>query len=160
MQFINRVPLPDFFKETHINTTTVDVIVNLRHKVLRPGFSISEVEFKEDKLPETRHYAAHYKNKSIACLTLMNSKYAGNEAWRLRAMAVEQQYRGKGLGRELLSFTLNDLMVNNLSKTIWCYSRVTSEAFYKKFDFVTEGQNFLFGNAGESIKMVRKLKGR
>lgn len=132
-------------------------IINLRHKVLRNGYPIEEVMFKEDELISSRHYAMICNEKIIACITLLESEFDSQPAWQLRAMAVEEEYRGSGLGSELLDFAIKDIKQDSVLKNIWCNSRVTSKGFYKKFGFQEIGENFVFGNAGESIKMLRKI---
>ena len=70
-------------------------------------------------------------------------------------MAVEQQYRSMGAGKALLSAALDDLIKIKMIKPIWCYSRTSSRHFYEKFGFTATGDAFTYGNAGDSIKMVR-----
>tara|TARA_B100000073_G_C23739229_1_gene573188 strand:+ start:1969 stop:2397 length:429 start_codon:yes stop_codon:yes gene_type:complete len=132
-------------------------IINLRHKVLRNGYPIEEVMFKEDELISSRHYAMICNEKIIACLTLFESEFDSKPAWQLRAMAVEEKHRGSSIGSQLLEFAMKDIEKNNILKNIWCNSRVTSKGFYKKFGFKETGESFVFGNAGKSIKMLRKI---
>lgn len=152
----NRDPVSQVLSEAKIGRAEVFAIIDLRHKVLRQGHPIEEVQFEEDKDELSRHYAAVYQDKCIACVTFIDAQWQQQPAWRLRAMAVEKQYRGIGIGKALLKFALNDLLNNNLMKTIWCYSRVSSEPFYLSFGFVSTGEHFTYGNAGESIEMVLK----
>ena len=138
--------------------TNVDEILELRHKILRNGFPIHEVMFDEDNIHTTRHYAFFNETaKAIACLTLMKADWEDKSIWRLRAMAVEENFQGNGLGIALLEHALNDLENKNLMDDIWLHARTTSESFYEKFNFQRASDIFEFGNAGPSIKMLRKF---
>ncbi len=136
--------------------TDVNSIMSLRHKVLRDGYPISEVTFNEDDHPSTRHYGAFdSQGLSICCVTLIESFWNGETAWQLRAMATAEKFRNSGIGRTMIEFLLADLKKNNQLKTIWCNSRVTSLGFYKKMGWRESSQQFVNGNAGLSLKMVR-----
>jgi len=136
----------------------VKEILKLRHEILRKGFPIHEVMFYEDNLLPTRHYASiNGKGQVIACLTLMKAPWQDKIIWRLRAMAVKEELQGQGIGMALLKYALNDLINKNLMDEIWLHARTTSESFYEKFNFTTVSDIFEFGNAGPSIKMLRKI---
>ena len=150
----NQDLIPQVLSKAKICRTEVFEIINLRHEALRRGHPIEEVQFEEDKDELSRHYAVFYQDSCIACVSFIDTQWQQQSAWRLRAMAVEEQYRGIGVGKALLKFALKDLIDNNLFKTIWCYSRVSSESFYSSFGFTSIGEHFTYGNAGESIEMV------
>lgn len=140
-----------------LRLATVDEILNLRHRILRKGFPIEEVMFEEDKLISTKNYAIFdEKDNVIACLTLMKAEWKNGLIWRLRAMAVDEEFQGNGLGSELLEFALEDLEKSNNMDSIWLHARTTSQNFYKKFDFEVASEVFNFGNAGPSVKMLKK----
>lgn len=140
-----------------IRLATVEEILNLRHKILRKGFPIEEVMFEEDPWESTRNYAIFRDDGyNIACLSLLRADWFGRETWRLRAMAVDEEYQNQGFGSMLMDFMFKDLKKNNLIDDIWLHARTTSEAFYKRYGFITVSDVFGFGNAGLSVKMLKK----
>ncbi|WP_299414868.1 hypothetical protein [Acaryochloris sp. IP29b_bin.148] len=88
--------------------TTADRILQLRHRVLRPGLPIAEVIFPEDQDQETQHYGAlNQQGEVICCVTLISSTWHGEPAWRLRTMATASDWRNQGMGTGLIRYWAN-----------------------------------------------------
>lgn len=144
-------------KKYEIRLGTVSEILNLRHRILRKGFPIEEVMFDEDKLISTRNYAIFDENDNvISCLTLMKAMWNNELVWRLRAMAVDESYQNMGFGSKLLEYALDDLDDMEIQDDIWLHARTTSQDFYKRFGFEVASDIFNFGNAGPSVKMIKR----
>lgn len=143
---------------TTYTQTTPDRILQLRHRVLRPGFPIAEVIFAEDQNHETRHYAAFDDHgEIICCVTLIPSIWKRQTAWWLRAMATTApDWRKQGIGTEMLWYVLADLMQNDLSRPIWCNAMVESARFYRRLGWQKVSEVFVNGNAGLSVRMLRE----
>lgn len=138
--------------------TNVDCILQLRHQVLRNGYPISEVMFNEDYDDVTRHYGAlDSQDNAICCVSLIQSYWNGSLAWQLRAMATAPNWRFKGIGRRIIHYMISDLARDNQLKFIWCNCRVQSSGFYKKMGWREASNQFINGNAGLSVKMVREF---
>lgn len=156
----NKIPQPIELNKTSkgfsYKRTDVNSIIKLRHKALRDGYPISEVNFDEDDHASTRHYGVFdNQGHNICCVTLIQSFWNGESAWQLRAMATSENLRNRGIGRAMIEYLLEDLEQNEQLKTIWCNSRVKSLGFYKKMGWREASQQFVNGNAGLSLKMVR-----
>lgn len=138
--------------------TNVDLILQLRHQVLRNGYPITEVMFHEDHEDQSRHYGAFDRqNNNICCVSLIQSYWNGALAWQLRAMATAPEWRSKGIGRRIIEFMISDLEKDDQLKHIWCNCRVQSSGFYKKMGWREASNQFINGNAGLSVKMVREF---
>ncbi|MGB7414162.1 MAG: hypothetical protein WA902_08125 [Thermosynechococcaceae cyanobacterium] len=90
--------------------TAAASILELRHRVLRPGHSISEVMFDEDQDSTSRHYAAFgHSGQNLCCLSLLPSVWQEQPTWRLRTMATAEPWRNQGIGSEILGFAISSL---------------------------------------------------
>src|SRR5438876_11799421 len=77
-------------------------LIDLRHAVLRPGFPRQAVIFPSDDAPTTYHFGAFDDDRIVCCVSFHLSEYQGRPAFQLRGMATTPQYRGRGLGRDIL----------------------------------------------------------
>ena len=136
-------------------TSDVSLLVELRHEVLRKGLPVDEVKFSGDHLLSTRHYVVLNEDICIACLSLLSEPFDGESAWRLRAMAVREGKQKCGVGSRLMQFAIDDLYADGLYLPIWCHARVSAQSFYIRFNFEQMGNPFVFGNAGQSVVMLR-----
>lgn len=144
--------------ENSFKKTDVSSILKLRHQVLRNGHPITEVMFNEDHDYQSRHYGAFDRQENnICCVSLIQSYWNGSLAWQLRAMATAPEWRSKGIGRRIIDFMISDLEKDEQLKHIWCNCRVQSSGFYKKMGWREASNQFINGNAGLSVKMVREF---
>lgn len=82
---------------------------------------------------------------------------AGNEgvnAWRLRAMATADGFRGQGLGRRVL-----DAVIDHVSTAggglLWCGARIRAVQFYERAGFSTLGDFYKEPVVGIHVLMWR-----
>jgi GNAT superfamily N-acetyltransferase len=82
---------------------------------------------------------------------------AGNEganAWRLRAMATADGFRGQGLGRRVL-----DAVIDHVSTAggglLWCGARIRAVQFYERAGFSTLGDFYNEPIVGIHVLMWR-----
>jgi GNAT superfamily N-acetyltransferase len=82
---------------------------------------------------------------------------AGNEganAWRLRAMATADGFRGQGLGRRVL-----DAVIDHVSAVggglLWCGARIRAVPFYERAGFSTLGDFYEEPVVGTHVLMWR-----
>jgi predicted GNAT family N-acyltransferase len=76
-----------------------------------------------------------------------------DQGYKLERFAVLKPFRGKGVGSALIAAVLNDLPAD--AKYVYLNSQLDAVNVYKKFGFLTEGEQF--EEAGiQHFKMVRK----
>ena len=87
-----------------------------------------------------------YDDIAIHILAYIDNKSVGTARWRftkegakLERFAVFKEYRGKGVGDELVKYTLNRLKSND---SIYLNAQESVISFYEKFGFVVEGDRF------------------
>ncbi|MFT4678441.1 MAG: putative GNAT family N-acyltransferase [Litorivivens sp.] len=72
---------------------------------------------------------------SVASLFQMNNNALDHEKqYRLRAMASDPDFSGKGAGREVVLFSIN-LLREQGNDVLWCDAREVALGFYEKLGF-------------------------
>jgi len=110
----------------------------LRYKVLWPHLPseescIIDIDLREDAF----HLGTFDGDRLIAIGSFfqMNSpKLEARNPYRLRAMASDPQYRGKGGGRILIETALS-ILKNKQVDVLWCDARIVAVPFYQSLQF-------------------------
>src|SRR5579862_4850490 len=90
-----------------ISPAAVAEIIPLRHRILRAGLPIEAADFDGDDAPTTLHAAVFDASNVISCASLMLDQWQSKTAWRLRGMATEENWRGRGVGAALLQYLID-----------------------------------------------------
>ena len=126
----------------------------LRMKVLRAGRPASESVYPYDQLAETLHVAAVVGEQIVGCATVFPEPYDGHaDAWRLRGMAVDERYQGRGIGANVMERVKSELATRDV-RLLWCNARTAVLPFYLRHGFTTVGEEFL---AAHDIPHYRAL---
>ncbi len=125
------------FKSVSLIADFVDCI-RLRQRVF-----IEEQEFTPGWEPDAedktaQHFAAVQDGKLIATLRVL--KVSEGE-FKLERMAVDKEWRKKGVGRGLLTYVLG-VLVRKQPNKIWCNSQLSAQAFYQQCGFTLESTPF------------------
>ncbi|MFN3167367.1 MAG: GNAT family N-acetyltransferase [Phycisphaeraceae bacterium] len=118
----------------------------LRHAVLRPHQTLSEMVYDGDCHADTIHLGAFVGRETtpVGVVTLNPTPMPGSPSegdWRLRGMAVAEAAQGTGVGRRLVEHALIEVAKRN-GKRLWCNARVTARGFYEKLGFAAHGDVF------------------
>lgn len=137
---------------------TVDVaaILDLRHRVLRPGCPFESARFEGDDVDTTRHYAALLDGEAVACLTLMSAAWEGRDAWQLRGMATSSRHRRLGIGTGLLRHALADIDGIACMRPMWCNARIAVIDFYRHLGWTVVSEPFDIAGIGPHVTMLRR----
>lgn len=137
----------------------ISVIKVAHDEELAKVFAIRKTVFVDEQNcpPELEHAN---EDDSVHFLAFADDKPCGASRWRktdqgykLERFAVLKPFRGKGVGSALITAVLNDLPAD--ANYIYLNSQLDAINVYKKFEFVTEGEQF--EEAGiQHFKMVRK----
>ncbi len=105
----------------------------------------------DDPGPDGLHLAAlDQAGKVIASGAIERSADAAG--WRVRAMAVNPAWRGRGVGAALLAALVDHARARGATH-IWCHARVTVEDFYRAAGWVRSGSPFPVPGAPEHVRM-------
>ncbi|MEP6021469.1 MAG: GNAT family N-acetyltransferase [Paracoccaceae bacterium] len=76
------------------------------------------------------HFGAFHEGTLVG----VGSFFQDAQSYRLRKLAVEPEFQGKGAAGQLLSVAMQHLQSRGCTK-IWCDARVSASAFYARNGF-------------------------
>lgn len=141
-------------------------VIDLRHRVLRIGLPREEAIFDGDDAPTTRHaVAVAGGGRIVCCATVMLSPvpaevehYGNRPAFRLRGMATDEAYRGKGLGGRVSHLLEHESQRVQPTGLLWCNARIGAVRFYREMGWeVVSRETYDIPTAGLHHTMVKRL---
>jgi GNAT superfamily N-acetyltransferase len=117
----------------------------LRRQVLRAGTPSTDVHLGEDDDPAAFHLGIQRDGALVACVSFSPQQMPARpdvEAWRFRAMAVDERYQGEGLGRIVLLAGFDRLRARAVP-LVWAKARDTAIGFYERLGMVVVGDGFI-----------------
>lgn len=147
---------------TEVKEVSIDDILSLRHRVLRPGRPVFTAHFDGDDEADTIHLALYWHDDLASCLTLMKRPVPDSDdsdnhfSYQLRGMATAVEHRGMGCGTELLEKTEEYLKEKGVS-VVWCNARIKAVPFYKKSGFKVISDEFQIEGIGPHYRMRKEI---
>ncbi len=134
-----------------------EVLIDLRHRVLRGGFPRSAAIFDGDGEAHSVHFGAFDGDRLVGCATLHRRPFDQQtpEAWQLRGMAVDDGYRSAGVGAQLLQAVDQHVLASPLSKFLWCNGRLPAVKFYERNGWRIVSELFEIPASGPHYRLVR-----
>ncbi len=142
-----------------VRTITAADTHPLRLQVLRPGGTLADVDFANDRLEGAFHLGAFQGNELVGVGSFYPEKhrsFRGNTQHRLRGMATHPDQRGKGVGGALLRHGLDELKLRQVG-LLWCNARIKAAPFYERLGFETLGEPFELPGIGIHYLMHRMV---
>ena len=120
---------------------------DLRRRVLRGGRPDANVRFPEDARAGAFHLAVFDPDAGPAlCVASFSPEPTpfrpARSAFRLRGMATDQAYQGRGLGRQLMQEAVR-LLKERGAEVLWANARDTALAFYEGIGMEVAGEGFV-----------------
>ncbi|MCA1023681.1 GNAT family N-acetyltransferase [Halobacillus litoralis] len=143
----------------HIKEITPEETYLLRHQILRPHQSFAACQYDTDHDADTFHLGAFTKEKLIGTASFYHEPtlvIVGAHSYRLRAMGVLQEYRGRSAGRALI-LDGQKRIKNAGGDLLWCKGRTSVQPFYEKLGFSPYGDVFDYPPTGPHIILYKKL---
>ncbi len=112
--------------------------LHLRDKILRQplGLSFTEAELGKDE--HDTHFGLFTDQNILACLILSE---ADSQRMKMRQVAVDRNFQGKGFGRQL-SLAAEKYALQQGFTTMFCHARKTAAPFYLSLGYRTLGDEF------------------
>ena len=145
--------------EKQIISIDAEKIRPLRHRELRQGQSFSTTSYLLDNNKDTFHMACMLNDKVITCATFYpeeTEKIISDNAYRLRGMATDANFRRKGFGRELMEASFQKLKLFK-ADILWCNARLVAISFYKSLGFKIIGEIYDIKDIGPHYYMYKKI---
>ena len=113
--------------------------LGLRKRILRDPLGLEWTAEEIGWEPRERHFALMEGEELVACVVI---RPLGEGVVKLRQMAVEPEWQGRGAGRRLLEGVEEALRRDGL-KRIELNARDTAVGFYEKLGFGKVGEEFI-----------------
>ena len=145
---MNTSRLPDL----RISAVGAAVVRPLRRGVLRRGLPARAARFEGDANSSTRHLAATVGSRVVGVLSAMDASCPDDAARtrQLRGMAVDEDARGRGVGRRMLA----SLIAGESAHGFWCNARTSAQRFYEACGWHVISRVFEIKDAGPHVCMV------
>jgi N-acetylglutamate synthase-like GNAT family acetyltransferase len=134
-----------------------DLVRPLRHRYLRPDQPLGAVAYKSDECPTCRHFAATDTAGAVIGVGTMHfaDRVAGQPPFgapgmRIRGMAVEDDWRGKGVGAGLVARMLEIALEAGIVE-VWANARTANRGFYARNGFTEVSGEFELPTMGEHV---------
>ena len=141
---------------------SIDVIVDLRHRILRAGLPRESADFPGDSDASTWHiglfhpYADGAEAPVVTCASFMLNSYKEQPAWQLRGMCSDTAHQSKGFGGRLLSCAEAAILKSSPVRLFWCNARVPAIPFYQREGWIVDSDEFDIPTAGPHRKLFKK----
>jgi GNAT superfamily N-acetyltransferase len=154
----------DNTKRITICRVSIDLIVDLRHRMLRAGLPKEAADFPGDNETSTWHVGLFYPAKDgsdasvVSCASFMLNSYKDRPAWQLRGMCTDGAHQSKGFGGKLLACAETAILQNSPAGLLWCNARVPAVPFYERHGWKVDSEVFDIPTAGPHRKMVKSVR--
>ena len=131
----------------------INQIIKLRYDVLRKPWGKS-IETATDDLEDSSINAyIEFENNIVACGRLQNNR---NETAQIRYMAVDENFRGKGLGKLILLKLELEAKILSIKK-IELHARENAVLFYQSQQYVMVEKSYNLWDMIQHYLMVKNL---
>ncbi len=152
--------------EAEVTVARVDasVVAALRARVLRVGSGLTTLRYDQDDDPRTASLAATIAQQPCSAAVGTATVFPApcpwrpdeEDAWRLRAMATDDRFTGRGVGAAVLRAAVAHVAAEG-GRVIWCDARAVARSFYERHGFTAEGEGYEMDGIGAHWPMARVL---
>ena len=146
-----------------VELVPVELVRPLRGSVLRPGRPAQESVYPGDDHPMAAHAAIFVSGVAVAVAvgSILPEEPPwpvptglGPACWRIRGMATAPEFRGRGLGRQILdTLVTHGRRSTDPAALVWCNARVPALSFYRSAGFEGRGEVMDFPGIGPHLAM-------
>jgi len=139
-----------------IRFISADETLPLRSVVLRNNLPLAQCKFPTDD--QGFHLGYFLDEKLIVIATFFAEDYPelGPGGYRLRGMATDTAFAGKGYGAAVIKFAIDELKKRG-APYIWCNARSSAVGFYSKLNFSIRSEEFEVAGIGPHFDMSLQL---
>lgn len=142
-----------------IKYITTEETLDLRNRVLRNNAGLDKCVFPTDATEHNFHLGRFEDNKLVSIATFFpeDCPERAGAGFRLRGMATDPSFAGRGYGADLIKFAINELRSANASY-IWCHARSSALGFYEKLGFDVISEEFEVPEIGPHFVMIKIIR--
>ncbi len=130
---------------TTVQQLNIEVIMELRVRVLRKDTPVTHATYPEDSYVDVVHFGILRDGEAIATSTWFMKEcpeQPGTPAMQLKGMAVDDSLQTSGLGRQLIDAGVALAHERNTA-LVWARARDSAIGFYEKCGFDVVGDGFI-----------------
>lgn len=128
-----------FFAQIEFMSPEYDLCIRLRDKLLRKPLNLEFTEKQlEDECKEFHFGVFNHSNQLLACLSF---KPLNSYTLKMRQVAVDDEFQGKGIGKFLVGESEKWALRNNFSQ-IELHARDIAVPFYLSLNYQRQGEMF------------------
>ncbi len=147
--------------EVRVEAVPRELTLPLRQRVLRPHQRLDEMGVPGERDPGALHLAALTPDgEVVGTAVLLPERFRRlpdrPDAWRLRGMATDERWRGRGVGGLLLRRVVQHVAAHG-GGLLWCHARLPAQAFYGRAGFVPVGEPWEEPQIGPHVAMLREV---
>jgi GNAT superfamily N-acetyltransferase len=144
-----------------IKQISAEETIEVRHPILRAGRPRDDSYFPGDELETTVHFGIYENGKLAGVATYLENNFPDFEGahLQLRGMAILDQFKGRGYGKQLLKAG-EELAHQKQKKYLWCNARIVAIRFYEKQGYKTYGDSFEISLVGTHFVMFKETKAK
>lgn len=141
-----------------IKFITTEQTLNLRSSELRWGIDPELCRFDGDEGPGTFHVGYFIDGTLVSVASFHSQQKDGFEGrgFQLRGMVTHPDHQGKGIGNQLLNFSIVYLRGQKVNY-LWCNARKTAYKFYLGIGFEFISEEFELEKIGLHRSMYLKI---
>jgi len=131
----------------------------LRSRVLRSGKPVKECIFPTDHIEGAFHLGGLTAGQLVVIASFFPDNHPdfGEGGFKLRGMATDPDFSGRGYGAELIKFAVKELR-SAKGSYIWCNARSSAVVFYQKLGFELISAEFEIPGVGPHFNMIKQLQ--
>jgi len=121
--------------------------IPIRHAVLRPHQTPEDCVYPGDHVDEAFHFGAFEGDELVTIASVypeVETRYGevgDREQYRLRGMATLPEWRGSGLGKDVLRACVQRCWDDG-GQVFWCNARTSAAGFYEGMGFMALPEEF------------------
>jgi len=138
---------------------TVNELLPLRNTLLREGKLTNEqCRFTTDSLLGAFHLGYHINNELVCIASFHPQNYGDFDGtgYQLRGMATVEEFRGRGIGNQVLNFGIVYLR-GQKANYLWCNARKKALPFYLNMGFEIISDEFEQPGIGPHYVLYAKI---
>lgn len=147
--------------DVEVRRVAAEVTFELRQRVLRPHQTVADMALPGDDDADTGHFAALTPTGQVVGTASVRREpppwdVDASPAWRLRGMATEEEWRGRGVGAGVLAAVVHHIAAHG-GGLLWCNARTPAVRFYRRAGFTTIGEPWEDPLIGPHVAMQRQV---
>lgn len=122
-----------------ISEDEISACMSIRRKVFIEGQGVPEEIEADGKENKCDHYILKIDDFAAGAARV---RYLGEKS-KIQRVAILDEYQGKGLGRKLMQYIIEDIIKKNVAKSMILSSQLHAIPFYESLGFIVSSEEYM-----------------